>query len=75
MPKPLLDDFLSRDQLAKELGKSRCSVTRWERLGVGPPIVRIGGTPLYRRSTVEAWLADQEKKQAPKGAPALRDAG
>jgi predicted DNA-binding transcriptional regulator AlpA len=64
-PSPrLLDDYLTVDQLAAELGIASITLKRWQALKQGPPLTRIGRRVLYRRSSVQAWLARQEQKQA-----------
>jgi predicted DNA-binding transcriptional regulator AlpA len=68
----LLADFIDTDELARQLGKPRRSIVRWMRLKSGPPPVHVGRTTLFRRSTVLAWLRDQEKKHA---APAASSTG
>jgi excisionase family DNA binding protein len=61
---PLLDDYLTVDQLAAELGVATITVKRWAALKQGPPATKIGRRVLYRRSSVQTWLARQEQKQA-----------
>ena len=60
----LLDDYLSPDQLAEELGKSVRTIARWERLRIGPPKTLIGKKPFYRREGVRQWLLRKEQEQA-----------
>jgi hypothetical protein len=37
------------------------TLDRWHALGVGPPRTCIGRTVLYRRASVQKWLAAQEQ--------------
>jgi predicted DNA-binding transcriptional regulator AlpA len=60
----LLDDYWTVDQLAEELDIAPITVKRWAALKQGPPATKIGRRVLYRRSSVQAWLARQEQKQA-----------
>lgn len=60
---PILKGFFSKKELAKELGRNPRTLDRWEVLGVGPPRTHVGRQVLYRRSSVERWLADQEERR------------
>lgn len=53
---PLMADYLSRDQLAKELRISVRTLNKWAVLRCGPPKVRIGSRCFYRRDAVRAWI-------------------
>ena len=44
---PLLDGWLTRAQLAAELGVSPDTLERWDRRRIGPPCARIGRATLY----------------------------
>ncbi len=59
----LLDDYLTPDQLAEELGKSVRTIARWDGLRIGPPKTVIGKKPYYRREGVRQWLLRQEQEQ------------
>jgi helix-turn-helix protein len=59
-PQPILEDFLTRDELASELQRSPRTLDRWETLGIGPPRTSVGRKILYRRASVQRWLAAQE---------------
>jgi transcriptional regulator with XRE-family HTH domain len=39
---PLLSGWLTRAQVASEIGVSVDTLARWESQGIGPPCVRIG---------------------------------
>jgi hypothetical protein len=60
----LLDDWMSRDALAAELGISVDTLSRWETRRIGPPCVRVGRRVLYRRGAVQDWLRSQEERAA-----------
>jgi hypothetical protein len=47
-----------------ELGVAPITVERWAALKEGPPVTKIGRHALYRRSSVQPWLARQEQKHA-----------
>ena len=59
----LLDDYLTPDQLAEELGNSVRTIARWDGLRIGPPKTVIGKKPYYRREGVRQWLLRQEQEQ------------
>ncbi len=60
-PLNLLADWISRDQLAGELGIACDTLARWEARQIGPPCTRIGRKVLYRRTSVENWINAQEQ--------------
>lgn len=55
----LLSNKLTTAELATELKRSPETITRWRRLRVGPPFLRIQGRVLYEREKVEAWINAQ----------------
>ncbi len=57
----LLGDYLTRDQLATELGVSVRTLDRWNTARSGPPRVVVGRTILYRIDSVREWLSSLEK--------------
>ncbi len=60
----LLDDYLTKAQLAEELHRHPRTIDRWARLRAGPPETVIGRQRLYKRSSVEGWLAGLEDRAA-----------
>jgi len=56
---PLLSEFLTKEELAAELRRNVRTLDRWDALGLGPPRTCIGRTALYRRASVQKWLAAQ----------------
>lgn len=62
----LLDDWMSRAELAWELDVSQDTLARWECRRIGPVCVRVGRRVLYRRAAVKDWLLEQESPQ-PRG--------
>ena len=69
-PRTLLVGWISRLDLALELGLSVDTLRRWEVMRTGPPCVRAGRKVYYRRAAVEEWLEEQEQ-----AAPRRRRAG
>lgn len=63
----LLDDWINRDDLARELGVSVDTLARWETRRVGPACIRIGRKVHYKRSGVQKWLCDQEGRHPRSG--------
>ena len=60
-PDAILSDFLTKRELAAELGREMRTLDRWDALGVGPPRTHVGRKVLYRRASVQKWLAAQEE--------------
>jgi hypothetical protein len=61
---PILSEFLTKEELATELGRNPRTLDRWELLGLGPPRTHVGRKVLYRRSSVQKWLIRQERSSA-----------
>jgi len=59
--RPLLEGWISRAELARELGVSVDTLARWETSQNGPPLARIGRCVFYRRTAVLEWLEGREK--------------
>ena len=66
----LLEDWISRHDLAISLGISEDTLWRWDARRTGPPSIKLGRKVYYRRSTVRNWLEAQERPQ-----PTLRSRG
>jgi hypothetical protein len=60
-PEPLLSEFMTKEELAAELRRNVRTLDRWAALGVGPPWTCFFRTALYRRTSVQKWLAEQEQ--------------
>ena len=58
----LLQDYLTRAELAEQLGKNARTLIRWEQDRVGPPVTRIGRKVLYRIPAVMLWLQSREQQ-------------
>ena len=56
-------EFLTDDDLARELDVSRRTIARWNAKRQGPPRIIQGRTILYKRSSVIRWLEDREQSQ------------
>lgn len=62
----ILEEYLNRDDLAKELGCSPRTVCRYENEPDGLPSTRIGGRVLYHLASVRSWLSRRERKPNPR---------
>ena len=60
---PLLSDYFTQIQAATELKVTGRTLDRWQRLGEGPPITKLGRRILYRRSSLQAWLRSREHER------------
>jgi predicted DNA-binding transcriptional regulator AlpA len=61
-PNPVLEGYVSRPELAKLLGRDERTIYRWAQLRRGPPLTRLGNTPLYSVEGVRAWLKSREQE-------------
>ena len=57
----LLADWISREQLARVLGLTADTLSRWEARRQGPPCTRIGRKTFYRRAAIQEWIRAQEQ--------------
>ena len=60
----LMGGWISRVDLALELGVTVETLRRWEGMRFGPPCVRAGRKVYYRRDGVHDWLQQQERPTA-----------
>ena len=60
----VLDGFLTKAELARELNKSERTLDRWHALRKGPPRSKFGNTVMYRVKAARGWLIEQENKPA-----------
>jgi DNA-binding transcriptional MerR regulator len=61
MSNPIMSEYLSSAEAAKELNISKRTLVRWQQLREGPPITRIGRQNYYRISSLKKWLEAQER--------------
>lgn len=55
----LFEDYLTRERLARELGKTTRTIDRWYMLRKGPAVTRVGNRRLYHIDDVRSWLKAQ----------------
>ena len=60
----LLDNWMTREQLAEELDVSIDTLARWQSQRIGPPSVKMGRRTLYRREAVQQWMVSREQGNA-----------
>ncbi len=58
----LIDNLITREELAKELGLSPRTITNWMSSGK-LPCVRIGRRNMLLRSMIEIWVEKQRRKK------------
>ena len=57
----ILDEYLDDIGCAAELNIARITLARWRMQKKGPPATYMGRRILYKKSSVKAWLAEQER--------------
>jgi hypothetical protein len=63
-PAGVLTEYMDTAELAAELDLKPLTLIRWRLQKTGPPVTWLGRRLIYRRSSVQAWLAAQEKQWA-----------
>lgn len=58
----LLDAYIYRAGLARQLNRNERILERWASQGTGPAITRIGKSPHYRNDIVHAWLLAMQEE-------------
>ena len=59
----VLENYLSREEFARQVGKDVRTVIRWELQRRAPKRTKIGRSVYYSKQAVERWLQDQEESQ------------
>jgi hypothetical protein len=57
----LLENYLSEERFAAELGVSIRTLRNWRQRRTGPPFATIGKKIVYGKSSGLAWLQSQER--------------
>ena len=59
-----LNEYLTKDELARELRRSTRTIDRWHVQRIGPPRTKVRRSKLilYKKSTVAAWLEQQTEE-------------
>ena len=58
----LLDDYMTKEELAKEYNRHPRTIDRWIRLGEAPPKTRFGRGWIFNRESAKRWLAEREQE-------------
>jgi hypothetical protein len=58
------DDLMTTAELSRKIKKPVGTLRQWRHRGFGPAGFRVGGTVVYRRSVVEAWITEQERAES-----------
>ena len=53
---PILSEYITRAELAKQVGKCPRTIVSWIKKHNGPQEIPIGRTRLFKRADVLAWL-------------------
>lgn len=56
----ILDGYITEEELARQLRRSRRTVCRWRVAGEGPPYVMVGVSYYYRIAAINEWLLARE---------------
>ena len=59
-----LAEWMSREELASELGLAVSTLRRWDTLRTGPVCIRVGRKVMYRRADVQSWLSEKAAKKS-----------
>lgn len=59
----LEDEFFTASNLEGRTGIPASTWRYWASMGTGPHSFKIGRRRVWRRTTLEAWLAEQEGKR------------
>ena len=57
-----LNEFMTVDALAKQIGVSKHVVSRWAR-DLGLPIIKVGSKPIVHEASVCEWLKSRETRR------------
>jgi hypothetical protein len=52
----ILSGFLPEDEFAKGVGKSKKTLRRWDKAGLGPPRTKLGRAIYYNLAAAKIWL-------------------
>ncbi|RFC68152.1 DNA-binding protein [Mesorhizobium denitrificans] len=61
----LLDGYLTREQLAQELGVHHLTIIRYQQQPDGLPFTKFGRRVLYNRASVQRWIEKHERHPNP----------
>lgn len=61
----MTSDLLNTLEAAKALRLGTATLTRWRKLGKGPPYLEIGRKVFYRPVDLERWIEAQQRQPLP----------
>ncbi|MCA2374792.1 helix-turn-helix domain-containing protein [Agrobacterium genomosp. 3 str. CIP 111-78] len=62
----LLDGYLTREQLAQELGVHKRTLWVWQNQPDGLPYTKVGGRLLFNVESVRHWIRSKETRPNPR---------
>ncbi len=65
----VLDGFLDRWEVARELRVGVRTLDRWRGEGLGPPFIRLGRRIYYSVDQLRRWLAELQQRPASNQGP------
>jgi hypothetical protein len=71
----LLEGYLSREEMARQLDVHVRTLKRWDDLNIGPPVTYLGRVPFYNVASFRRWFAEQERDRAKTRTPEPRRPG
>ena len=60
----ILENYVTRREFARQLGKDERTVIRWEIQRRAPKRTKIGRTVYFSRQAIETWLKGREEAAA-----------
>lgn len=70
MPRRPGDELLTTAEVGEILRRPEGTIRQWRHRNYGPRGFRVGGSVLYRRSAVDAWVRECEGAEQTPGGPA-----
>lgn len=63
MKDAVIEGYFPPKELARQFGLTERTLSRWHKLRIGPPRIKVGKKVLYRVESVQAWLTSNERQQ------------
>ena len=65
----VLDDYLTREEVARQLRVTTQTLARWANARRGPVFIMVGARCMYSRAAVQGWIDDLEDEAKRNRAP------